>query len=77
MPELGHFGRRTRMNQKVPGLECFGVEATTESGSEEGLLVPWGRIRGTIQLYHQGKSMERGDGKWLYLQLCPEPALLC
>ena len=52
MPELGSFGRRTRMSQEVPELEHFGAEGTTESGSEEGPLVPWG-TRGTIELGEQ------------------------
>lgn len=36
MHELGNFGKRTRMSQKVPELECFGGERKPESGSEKG-----------------------------------------
>lgn len=49
------------MSQKVSELECFGGEGTTESGSEEGPLVPWGRIRGTMELTSRERSQERGD----------------
>lgn len=55
------------MSQKGPELECFGREGTTESGSEEGPLVPWGRIRGTIELTSGGghRRRERQTERWL------------
>lgn len=66
MSELGNFGRGTRMSQKGPELECCGREGTTESGSEEGPLVPWGRIRGTIELTSRERSQEKREAeRWL------------
>lgn len=64
------------MSQKVSELECFGGEGTTESGSEEGPLVPWGRIRGTMELTCRERSQERGDGKVALMGIIYLPALL-
>lgn len=63
LSELGYFGRRTRISQKVSELKCFRGSEKLSQVPRGGHRVFWCRIRGLIQRASREKAQDRRGGQ--------------